>query len=144
MCFAVADRRPASVSRSGPPDRAAWVLRLRRSRDITRTLREGRRFHSSYAVLHARRRTPVETESELPRVGIATGRRFRSAVSRNRAKRVLRESCRAALGGSAGPWDLLVKARTEVLDSTYQERIEALTGMLRAAGVVTDKEAAVT
>ena len=112
---------------------------LRRRSDIQRVFREGRRFPSPWAVLHARRRTREEGISGVPRLAIIAGRRFRTAVARNRARRVLRETCREILRDLHAPWDLLLVARPEVLTVAHRSRLETLTRLLRAAGVLAGK-----
>lgn len=66
------------------------VDRLREDREIGAVLR-GRRQHAGHlAVVHVRR----EREEGPPRVAVVASRRVGSAVSRNRAKRLLREAAR--------------------------------------------------
>jgi ribonuclease P protein component len=118
------------------------VERLRRKGDIQRVFREGRRFLLPWAVIHARRRDPEEHIPALTRVTVIAGRRFPTAVVRNRAKRILREACRAALGHVQTPWDVLLVARPEVLGAPYSERVPAIADALRQAGVIPEKAAA--
>lgn len=108
---------------------------LRRSKDIQRVFQEGVRAYSPWAVLHARQRHHEEAISG-PRLAVIAGRKFRRAVPRNRARRLLRESARLLLREDLTPWDLLLVARTAVLDSTFQERLAALEGMFRKVGAV--------
>jgi len=110
------------------------VQPLRRSKDIHRVFQEGARAYSSWAVLHARRRDQAEACSE-PRLAILAGKRFRRAVPRNRARRLLRETARVILGNGPAPWDLLLVARPEVLVSTFPQRLAAVTEMLRKVGL---------
>ena len=115
------------------------MLRLRRKNDIRRSLQEGRRIHSPCIVLHARRRGPDEELPPLPRLAVVAGRRFRTAVARNRARRVLRESSRLALAGGEAPWDLVVVARPQVLALSFPDRLNAITELLREARVLGGK-----
>jgi len=115
------------------------MLRLRRKRDIERAFQEGRRFYSPSAVLHARLRHPQEELASAPRLAIVAGRRFRSAVVRNRARRVLRETCRLALANTEAPWDLLLVARPQVLTLPPPGRLRAVTELLRQAGILAEK-----
>jgi ribonuclease P protein component len=118
------------------------VLRLRAKREIEATFRQGRRFHSRPVVLHARRRSEGAKADALPRVTVIAGRPFRTAVARNRARRVLREACRLALGQARGPWDLVLIARPEALGLSLAARLEAVTGLLQRAGVLGEETAA--
>ena len=108
---------------------------LRSRKDIHRTFQEGTRAYSSWAVLHARRRSAAENACE-PRLGVVAGKSFRHAVPRNRARRLLRETARVLLGRRPAPWDLLLVARPEVLNSAFPERLAALQSMLRQVGVL--------
>lgn len=118
------------------PDRPCCMLRLRRKADIERTFEEGARCYSASVVLHARRREVQEGVGTLPRLSVIAGKRFRTAVARNRARRVLREACRAALGDGEGYWDLVLLARPGVLSLPAGARLEAVAGLLRRAGVL--------
>lgn len=69
--------------------RFSRALRVRRQLDFQRAMRGGWRAGDARLVVTARR-------NGLPhaRLGLAVGRRFGSAVQRNRAKRLLREAFR--------------------------------------------------
>ena len=116
--------------------------RLRRKGDIQRVFREGRRFLLPWAVIHARQRHPDEHIPAVTRVTAIAGRRFPTAVARNRAKRILREACRAALSHIQTPWDVLLVARPEVLGVPYSERVPAIADALRQAEVIPERVAA--
>lgn len=115
--------------------------RLRRKHDIHRLLRDGRRLYAPWVVLYALQRTSDQLPQSLPRVGILLGRGFRSAVSRNRAKRVVREAARVILRECADPWDILFLVRPQALDTPSPGRFETITGLLREAGVLAEKVA---
>jgi ribonuclease P protein component len=74
-----------------------------------------------------------------PRLAVIAGRRFRTAVRRNRARRLLREACRVALREERSPWDLILVARPEVLHSGYAERAAAIAAALRESGVLGER-----
>lgn len=115
------------------------MLRLRRKSDIRTSFHQGRRFYSPAVILHARRRDPEEPLPPLARVAVIAGRRFPNAVARNRARRVLREACRLALGESPAPWDLVLVARPEVLVLSHEARLQAVTELLRQAGALAEQ-----
>lgn len=115
---------------------------LRRKTQIDRVFTEGCRFYSPWVALQVRRRSHDEDLPAGPRVTVITGRRFRTAVERNQAKRLLRETCRAVLGKNQGPWDLVLIARNEVLSIPFGERVRVLSRLLREAGVLDEKAAA--
>ena len=65
-------------------------MRLSRARDIRRVFQSGLKISNDYVIIRARRRA-VRT----PRLGLAVARKHvRSAVERNRIKRIVRESFR--------------------------------------------------
>jgi len=138
--------------------------RLRRKTDLDKVFQDGRRFYSPAAnqprqadepalakaasnarpwvVLQARRRRPEEATHTGPRLAVIAGRQFQNAVARNRARRLLRETCRTALGENQGPWDLVLIARVDVLSVPFPERLSVLTSLLRQAGVLSEEAAA--
>lgn len=119
------------------------VQRLRRRTEIQRVLREGRRVQSGALVLHARRRDRGEPAPAGVRLAVIAARRFPSAVTRNRARRIAREASRALLKDVLESWDLALTVRTEALEEPYRERLTALADLLRRAGVVSGQVARV-
>ena len=93
-------------------------------------------MYSRWAVLHARRRSGDEPVPSAPRLVVVTGRRFANAVARNRARRLLRETARLLLNRLPAPWDLVLVARTEVLDTSSSERLAVLGKAFSKAGVL--------
>lgn len=70
------------------------------------------------------------------RFGLSTGRRIGGAVVRNRVRRRLRQLIRALGPRLSRGWDILVVARPESAEATYQELSEALEGLVRRAGIM--------
>jgi len=112
------------------------VRRLSRKTDIQRVLRDGRHFHTPFFALHLRKQTAREEPSGEPRLAVGTAGRFANAVTRNRARRRLRACGREALGGRGGPWDLLLMARPQLLQTPHQDLLGSLQDVLRQAGVI--------
>ncbi len=109
-----------------------------RESDIRTLLREGRRSYGPWAVLYARRRGAKGEAAPGPRsrfTVFASGK-FPNAVKRNRARRVVRETCRPLVAGLRAPWDLLFRIRPEVLEADFPERRRVLERLLREAGVM--------
>ncbi len=105
---------------------------VRSSREIERMFAEGER--ASHPLLLA---IVMKTPSERGpggRVAFIAGKRLGGAVSRNRAKRLLREAARRA----GGPWDafdVAFVARDALLDARPEEIDRAMRSVLRRTGV---------
>lgn len=83
--------------------------RLSRSRDFDTVYRRGRSASSRYLVLHW---FPREDDPDgPPRLGLAVPRAVGSAVTRNRVKRLLRESWRELLPNVPPGQDYVLAAR---------------------------------
>lgn len=108
--------------------------RLRRTQDFQRVLADGARSVRGPVTVSA---TPG---SAGLRVGFASGRRMGGAVSRNRARRLLREAWRAVLmsnPASAGrSFDVVIVARPGLLQASGEEIRSRLTDALAELGVV--------
>lgn len=89
--------------------RFSRALRVRRQLDFQRTMRCGLRAGDARLVMTARR-------NGLPhaRLGLAVGRRFGSAVQRNRAKRLVREAFRLIRHELPSGLDLICTPRAGV------------------------------
>jgi len=101
------------------------AARLRSSRAIRATLREGRRFRAGPLEIFAR-----PSPAGRPRVGLVVPRHGRTIVERNRLKRQLREIVRrewlpAALEEGRS-LDVVVRARPRAYDTGFQELRSAL------------------
>ena len=78
------------------------------------------------------------SEAEHVRIGIAAGRSTGGAVSRNRAKRLLREACRPLVPQLSPGKDIILIARPPIIGATLVEVQEALQGLFRRAHLETD------
>ena len=72
-------------------------------------------------------------------MGVSTGRSIGGAVSRNRAKRRLREIMRKYIHQLEPGWDLIVLARKPLLDADWDTLNQAVVDLLQRAGIVTNK-----
>ena len=122
--------------------------RLSRSEDFTRVYRTGRSVANRYLVLYYFERSgagrdAVDTASG-PRVGFSVSKRLGSAVDRNRIKRVLREAFRVHGESLGGDMDLVLIARTpvvELLEAGGSKAVEEkLVEVLRKASLVSPGE----
>ena len=108
-------------------------LRLTRSTDFKRVRRDGRSNAHPLIVL-------ITLENNLPitRVGVAAGKRVGNAVKRNRAKRLMRAALRDLHPKIKTGWDLIVIARTPIIQVKMPQVRDALQQLLQRAGLFTD------
>jgi ribonuclease P protein component len=106
-------------------------FRLTRSEDFKRVRRSGKSYAHPLVVLI------VQTHDQ-PRlkVGVAAGRTVGTAVTRNRAKRLLREAIRPILPNIASGFDLILIARPGAVSATLEETRQALLTLLQRAQIL--------
>jgi ribonuclease P protein component len=92
-------------------------VKLRRRAEFTRVYERGTRLRGRFMTCFA-----LENDVGSPRLGIAASQKIGNAVTRNRAKRLVRELFRAYK--PLNSMDLVVIPRREMLDAPWQN-IEA-------------------
>lgn len=119
---------PIAEAGSNPP-----VLRrqhrLRRQSDFRAVYRQGRRYAIPELVLYLRPNGGAQT-----RVGFSIGKKVGSAVQRNRAKRLLRESCRDLWNAVRPGFDAVFVVRTSLARRKMPEVRAMVASLLREAG----------
>lgn len=106
-------------------------MRLRRSADFRRVWSAGRTWAHPLFVLAASENGLVVT-----RIGITASRKVGDAVERNRARRLLREAARHLYRRIPGGWDLVLVARSSLLQAQQPQVEMALCETLRRAGLL--------
>ncbi|MGC9356769.1 MAG: ribonuclease P protein component [Anaerolineae bacterium] len=103
-------------------------MRLRRPQDFRRVWKEGRSWAHSLFILWA-------APNDLPysRVGFTASRKVGDAVTRNRARRLLREATRHLYPHLADGWDVVLVARGALAAAKTQEVESGLEASLRRA-----------
>ena len=107
-------------------------FRLTRSEDFKRVRRSGKSYAHPLVVL-------IVKKSDQPhvRVGVAAGRTVGTAVTRNRAKRLLREAMRTMIPNIATNLDLILIARAGLAAASLEDTRQALQNLLQRAQILT-------
>jgi ribonuclease P protein component len=106
--------------------------RLVSSSDFRRVLKTGRSVARPEIVLYY-----ATGVLGGPRFGFIVGRKIGGAVSRNRVKRLLRESCRTLADRLQEPVDIIVLAREPILNMRLPDLREAVAACALRAGLMT-------
>jgi ribonuclease P protein component len=106
-------------------------LRLRQGRDFARVRQEGERLAQGCLIAnwHA---LPAGTPSRL---GVVTSKRIGGAVTRNRARRLLRESFRLHQEDLSHPVDMVLVARNSIAGKKFAEVEKDYLSALKRAGL---------
>ena len=129
-------------------------FRLTRSEDFKRVRRSGKSYAHPLVVLIVQSHDPVRDKprdvgvvppvlSGSPldqpsvKIGVAAGRTVGTAVTRNRAKRLLREAMRALIPNITSGFDLVLIARPGLVSATLEETRQALLTLLQRAQILT-------
>lgn len=103
--------------------------RLSRSGDFDRVYRQGRSTGGREFVVHV---FPREASLDPPRVGLSVSKKVGDAVTRNRIKRVLRESVATLESELAAGSDLVITARADAVALDEREGQAGVARELRA------------
>lgn len=106
-------------------------FRLTRSEEFNRVRQTGKSYAHPLLVLVAR-----PCEGPHLRVGVTAARGIGTAVNRNRAKRLLRESMRPMLPRLARGWNMVLIARPSLASASLADIRSALAGLLQRAGLL--------
>jgi len=106
-------------------------IHIKKDYEFRRAYNKGKSFVAPLLVVYCLKR-----RQHCIRVGITTGKKVGNAVHRNRARRVIRESCRHLLPDISEGWDLIFVARTRTAEVKQQEVEKEMLNLLKKAGVI--------
>ena len=129
---------PASPQDARGQTPGAGRLRLRRSarlrqqRDFNRVRQEGQRLALGCLIANWN----ALPEGAASRLGVVTSRKIGGAVTRSRARRLLRESFRQHQNDFAKPVELVLVARNSIAGKNFAEVEKDFLAALRRAGLL--------
>jgi ribonuclease P protein component len=94
---------------------------LTRKRDFDSVFREGISQASKYLVIYAK-----PNELEINRVGLSVGRKVGKAVTRNRIRRLLRESLRKVFADIPLRHDFVLIATRHTVEGTFDDFVREM------------------
>lgn len=103
-------------------------MRLHRPHEFRRVWSEGRSWGHALFILWA-----SPNNLDRVRVGITASKKVGNAVERNRARRLLREAARHLYGHVIAGWDVVLVARSSLLNAKEPQVERALCQMLQRA-----------
>lgn len=120
------------------------VERLHLTKDFKRVYDFGKAYHSRKLVLFvlSSRETDRSKQDACPtllrKIGFVTGKKVGKAVTRNRVRRLLRESYRLNKNGLIEGIELVVVAKKESAGLSFKEIEQELLRLFKKAGLVKD------
>ena len=108
------------------------TARLRQQRDFRRVRQQGQRLALGCLVANWH----LLPQGMSPRLGVVTSRRIGGAVTRSRARRLLRESFRQHQDDFVRPIELVLVARNSIVGKTFAGVEKDFLTALRRAGLL--------
>ena len=105
--------------------------RLSRAVEFKQVRSQGRSWAHRLVVLYT-----LPNGRERSRIGFSVSRRIGKAVVRNRVRRRLREVTRALLERVQPGWDVVVVARSPIVEASFAEIRASLECLFRKAGLL--------
>ena len=107
------------------------LIKLKENYEFRRAYTRGKSYVTPYFVIYL-----FKTKKTTVRLGITTGKKLGGAVSRNRARRIITAALRESLPRLKGGYDVVIVARTRILDLKSTEVSEWMNRQWETAGVL--------
>ncbi len=104
--------------------------KIRKNTEFRAIYRRGKSFSNHLLVLYVHK-----NRKNLNRIGISVSKKVGKSVTRNRVKRLIKESYRLNNGGLITGYDLVFIARSASSEKNYNEISEAVKHLLKKAGL---------
>lgn len=111
------------------------IVTLNKNREFNRMYSKGKSYVTSSLVVYVLRNRQKEV-----RIGITTSKKIGNAVQRNRARRLIRESCRKIISDIKPGHDIVLVARKRTVQVKCDVVLKALTKMLSEANILKKDE----
>lgn len=105
--------------------------RIRSSEDFKRVYNEGKGVRGRFLTLRF-----IAGRGKKTRFGLAPARKIKNAVMRNRAKRRIRELCRAYQDSVRDRYDVVINIKKDAIDADFEELKKDFLCLLKRAGLL--------
>lgn len=109
---------------------------IKLNREFSLVYRKGKKHHAHSMILHV---LPRRSQEGL-RLGVAVSRSIRTAVERNRLKRLLRETFRLEAVSLKGGYDIILTAKDMNPPSSFDDIRKDLHYLLKRAALYQERE----
>ncbi len=103
---------------------------IKENREFRYAYKRGKKIVSSYIVMHY-----VKNNTDANKLGITVAK-LRTAVERNRAKRLIRECYRAHFNKIRGGYNVVIVARSKMADATLADVDKAMQYCIRKSDLI--------
>lgn len=103
---------------------------IKENREFRYAYKRGKKIVSSHIVMHY-----IKNRTDCNKLGITVAK-LRTAVERNRAKRLIRECYRAQFGQIRGGYNIIIVARSKMADATFDDVYRDMAYCIRKSDLI--------